>query len=230
MAADWDLFIDETKEGGNLKCLGVLAFHAGVTEGIFSHLAEARNSIVSRGRKVGEIHWKDLGDAEAEVAEKWLLYFLGGPMMFFAAAFCKPKETKQAALTRVLQTLENDNRVPHGLARARTTIHVDADPSDPRDMLRQLRSRFGLLRAFSWESKGSLLLQLCDLLLGIALADSSGSLNNLSQGVSPRQKLKHRLLQHARSNTQVRAKRGKRNGVVLLRPGEGAEFLLLGKT
>jgi hypothetical protein len=229
MAADWDLFIDETKEGGKLKCLGVLALHAGVAEGIFAQLAKAKNALVSRGNKVGEIHWKDLGEVEAEVAQEWLSLFLGGPMMFFVVALCMPAETKETAVTRVLQALENDSRVPYGLARDRTTIHVDADSSDPPDMLRQLRSRFRLLRAFSWESKGSLLLQLCDLLLGIALADSSGSLNSLSPDASSRQKLKHRLLQYARCNAQARARRGKRNGVVLLQPGGGAEFLLLGK-
>jgi len=39
--ADWDIFIDETKEGGRLKSLAVLVFEAGVTEGILHYPRES---------------------------------------------------------------------------------------------------------------------------------------------------------------------------------------------
>jgi len=76
-----------------------------------------------------------------------------------------------------------------------------------------LRKQFGLLRAFEWDSKGSLLLQLSDILLGITQSDSDGSLDALNSTASEIKKRKKDILEHARSIVNQKAKLGKINAV-----------------
>jgi hypothetical protein len=162
-----DCFVDEVKNGGTVTGLGVLLLEAGVTEGLDGQLNRPIAREQGKGHKIGEIHWSDMGEYEAEVAKQWLTYFLQGPLMFFVHAKGRAGESKAATLKRLIELLEADPHLP-GFHRSSTVVHFDTDSADPRDLLRDLRRGFGLLRAFKWNSKGSRLLQLSDLLLGIA--------------------------------------------------------------
>lgn len=226
MASSWDLYIDEIKCGGSVKALGVLAFEAGVVEGIYHKLSDAKNRLVGKGKRIGEIHWCDLDGTEVDLAKEWISFFFNGPMMFFALALCEKKEAKIDVVRRIVQALENDPHVPGGLNRGSTTVHLDIDSSDGKFILRSLRRSFGLLRAFSWDSKGSLLLQLSDVLLGIAYADHAKTLENPR---SNKATLKHDVLIHARSMARQCAGRRPRPKypVILITPSNQVSPLLL---
>lgn len=72
MSADWDIFVDEAKVGGTVEYLACLVFEAGVTEGIHRQLLRARGAVQRRGIPVGEIHWRCINRAGANVAKEWL--------------------------------------------------------------------------------------------------------------------------------------------------------------
>src|SRR5437879_4911225 len=129
MARDWDLFIDEVKDAGRLRAIGALVLESGIAEGLYFQL---RRQIVKReGRgRVGEVHWSALGKIEAAVAKEWISHFLGGPMMFFVLLRVKPRDTRPKAIQRLVKQLE-DKRVPGGLKRSSTTVHLDLDDADP---------------------------------------------------------------------------------------------------
>jgi len=86
--------------------------------------------------------------------------------------------------------------------------------------LNGLRHRFGLLRAFRWDSKASLLLQLSDVLLGFAAADSNGNLDNLPANASAGDRRRAEVLIHARMVAVNHARENKRNGVVVVGAGQ----------
>jgi hypothetical protein len=148
------------------------------------------------------------------VAKEWVTHFLSGPLMFFVYFRAKEGETKLEAFKRLIEHMEQDNRVPGGLWRKTTTLHLDIDTSDSRTILRELRRSFGLLRAFKWDSKGSLLLQLSDLLLGIAQADRASSLDTLDETASKAKQIKKEVLDHARSTALQKRSLNKINAVI----------------
>lgn len=226
MATHWDLFIDDVKDGGTLKALGALVLHSGIAEGLYFQLCRQIAKREGRGR-VGEIHWSALGKIEAAVAKEWISHFLRGPMMFFVLLRVKSRETKLQAIQRIVQQLEDDERVPGGLNRSSTTVHLDLDDADPPDVLRSLRRKVGLLRAFKWDSRGSLLLQLSDVLLGIASADSDGSLTGPLDKLSEAARRKREILEHARTEARARASHGKFNAVLELDAGGRATYRLV---
>lgn len=226
MVLNYDLFIDEVKDGGKLQELGALVINTDVVEGLYYQLQKAINKREGSEGKIGEIHWSNLTEIEAKVAKDWLNHFLNGPMMFFVFLQAKQMETKLKACERLIENLENDSKVPGGMVRSQTTIHLDIDRSDPNDILRNLRKTFGLLRAFKWDSKGSLLLQLSDLLLGIAKADSDGSLDELSKNDSVAKERKKSLLYHARSMAQDKYAKGNFNALIRIDKNDKIEYCL----
>ena len=119
---------------------------------------------------------------------------------------------------RLIEHLEADRRVPGRLIRGTSTVHLDIDDSDPANILRELRKSFGLLRAFKWDSKSSLLLQLSDLLLGLARADRDSSLDSPDPNTSftKAKERKKAVLEHARRVSREKAERGKLSAVIEL--------------
>ena len=82
MVANWDLYVDEVKDGGTIRHLGVLLLETGAREILHHLLLKEKNFLSGKGR-LGEVHWSNLKKRETELAERWLARFLGGPMMFF---------------------------------------------------------------------------------------------------------------------------------------------------
>lgn len=215
MSAQMDCFVDEVKDGGTVISLGILIVEAGVLEGIDGALNRPIEKRTGSGATVGEIHWSKLGDLEAGVAKEWLTSFLQGPLMFFVLAPVLQDEDKAGTLKRVITVLEEDSRVMGGFSRQTTTVHFDTDSSDPKDLLRGLRREYGVLRAFKWDSKGSRLLQLCDLLLGIATHLSRGDAS-ACEAVSVGEQRRQNVVTFARSEAQRFARHGKVNAILEL--------------
>jgi hypothetical protein len=174
MAVNMDCFVDEVKAGGNVIALGVLVLEPGVLEGLHRGLEKPINQRIGCGATVGEIHWSKMGDLECGVAKEWVSHFFSAPCTFFVLCRCLENETKAGAIKRLIESLESDPRVYGGLSRQLTTVHLDFDSADPPDMLHDLRRNFGLLRAFKWDSKSTRLIQLSDVLLGVAQFAQSG--------------------------------------------------------
>jgi hypothetical protein len=217
MSQNIDCFVDEVKDGGKIIALGVLLMEVGVLEGMAHSLHEPIARLEGAGTKVGELHWAQLGKVDAMVAEEWLRNFFRAPLTFFVLVTKVGNESKAAMLKRLITVLEADARIRGGFSRTTTTIHFDTDESDPRSLLRDLRRDFGLLRAFKWDSKGSLLLQLSDLLLGIARQVMVEGTHGAQAGdVSERTRIRRDVISKARSIAQESADRGKVNGILVL--------------
>lgn len=169
MTMPWDSFVDEVKSGSTVSHIGVLFLETGVYESLVDQLFISINHYRGRSVRVGEIHFSNLGAVEARVAAAWLRIFFKAPNSFFVLVKLMPGESKQLAYERLISRLENEPRVPHGLDRHETTVHFDFDGAEPRGFLVDLRRRFGMLRAYEWDSKASRLHQLCDTLLGISV-------------------------------------------------------------
>jgi hypothetical protein len=202
MATDWDLFVDEHKSGGKITLLGIVAVNAGTVEGLLKQLYSSRIKRAGRRVTVGEVKWSGLGKVEADVAREWLSFFLRGPLMFFALLESQPGETRAAGVRRFVELMEADPAVPGELDRKATTVHLDIDLSESHGTLKDLRRDFGLLRAFHWDSKSSLILQLSDLLIGLAAADASGELDVEEKDLSEGRKIRKGVLEHARSEAR----------------------------
>ncbi|MGA2229469.1 MAG: hypothetical protein ABSH22_00955 [Tepidisphaeraceae bacterium] len=171
-----DCFVDETKDpkdGGRVIALGVLIVESGVLESLHRQLENPIDQRAGCGAIVGEIHWREMGDIQAAVAKEWLSVFFSAPCTFFVHCRCLRDQTKSQTIKRLIESLEADPHVFGGLSRKLTTVHLDFDSADPPGMLEDLRRGFGLLRAFKWDSEGSRLLQLSDILLGVAKSAQS---------------------------------------------------------
>lgn len=210
-----DCFVDEVKDGGIVTGLGVLLLEAGVTEGLDGQLNRPIATAEGSGCKIGEIHWSDMHEYEANIAKQWLTYFLQGPMMFFVYAKSRVGESKADTLKRLILTLEADQYFL-GFHRSTTVVHFDTDRADHRGLLRDLRRNFGLLRAFKWNSKGSRLLQLSDLLLGITLYLTKPSTTSLDAQPSKGELLRQDIISILRSEATRFADHGKINAILLL--------------
>lgn len=226
--ADWDIYIDERKDGSRLLALGALILHAGVAERVRLQLRRVISKREGSGCKIGEIHWSGLSEIEAAVAREWIEIFLSVPMTFFVHMRVREHETKASASLRLVEYLESETQVPGSLSRTRTTVHLDIDESDSAADLERLRSASGVLRVFRWESKGSLLLQLSDLLLGLAKLDRDSSHELPNGGQSKASLRKWNILDHARAEANRKADRQKRNAVVDLDENNRARFCLFG--
>jgi hypothetical protein len=128
-------------------------------------------------------------------------------------------------LKRLITTLEVDSHIGGGLSRSATTVHFDTDDGDLTNLLRDLRRNFGLLRAFKRDSRGSRLLQLCDLLLGISTSLSRAGTFSTSSLITVCGQRKQELIAWARSEAKHFSVRGKINAVLELTP-EGLRYLL----
>lgn len=133
-------------------------------------LAPAKTNIENRLRvkKLGSPHWVEMKEHMDTVATAWLDKFFSGPLMFFVYAPARAATSRLDLVTAVIERLERDPRVPYGLERSSTTIHLDYDHQDAQDLDMRLVRDFRLLRAFHWNDRGSPLLQLADLLLGMS--------------------------------------------------------------
>ena len=216
MSAQLDCFVDEVKDGGKLVALGVLFLEVDVLEGLDGLLRKPLAKIAGTGTKVGEVHWSSLSPLEAKIAAQWLTSFLSGPLMFFVLALRQNRETKAETFKRLIEVLESDPRVPGGFSRRTTTVHFDADDSDPARLLRGLRRDFGMLRAFKWDSKGSRLIQLCDLLLGVTKHSLRASDVASQTTVTKAETLRQKLISDVKAVAADRAARGKINSLLVL--------------
>lgn len=216
MSAQMDCFVDEVKDGGKLVALGVLFLELDVLEGLDRLLRKPIVTLAGAGAEVGEVHWSSLSSLEAEVAMQWLTSFLSGPLMFFVLALRQNRETKAETFKRLVERLESDPRVPGGFSRRTTTVHFDANDSDPAKLLRSLRRDFGMLRAFKWASKGTRLIQLCDILLGV----TNHSLR--APGLAPRRTIskaearRQQLISGVKAVAADKAAHGKINSLLVL--------------
>lgn len=225
MAHQWDIFADEYKDNARLLGLGALCIHAGVQGVLYDLLAKAKDACRSRNNcKIGQVQWKDLNQSELPVAKDWLNHFFRGPMMFFVrfdADMIGGRATIEGLVRGLIERLEDSPFVPGGLVRGATTLHLDYETSYSGNVLERMRSEFGLLRAFKWDSHGSELLQLTDLLLGISVAETSGRFPTTgSLPSSGRDSIKRQLVVHARQEAVRIERKGKRNVVLAAMHGQ----------
>ncbi|XDD49690.1 hypothetical protein AB3N59_15035 [Leptospira sp. WS92.C1] len=124
--------------------------------------------------EIGEIHWSDLNDSKYKVAMKWIESFFNSPMTFFMMYSQKKyTKTRKEIIETVIPLLETNNKIPEGFSRLNTTLHLDYENSDVREIW-MLERIFRMLRAYPWDSRGSPLIQLCDILLNVASNVESG--------------------------------------------------------
>ena len=185
MVANWDLFGDEVKLGGTVSAVGLLAIEAGVVPTLTAHLIRDLDRVFNdhRDDTRREVHWVDLDAVEKRIAEQWISTYYRAPMVFFLFIPSAWTRGNRLDLVRAaIQRLEGDPRVPYGLSRSQTTVHLDYDSFDVNELGR-LKREFGLLRAFPWDSHGSPLLQLTDVLLGLSNCLYTGELpKNTARG------------------------------------------------
>ncbi len=228
MTAAWDIFGDEQKAAdGEATGIGLLVVEAGVVGQLAQALLDEKNQLEGSGGRIGSVHWSDLRDREADLACRWLNRFFQGPLLFFVYIPVDEEIGSQPRLQLVKQAIEQleaDPRVPGGgLDRERTTIHLDYDNKDARELHLQLVRGFGLLRAFHWSDRDSVLLQLSDLLLGISERDRSGT----AFGESRREANKKKAFDCARERARYYSARDKDNWVFCYEPTGGLRRLLL---
>jgi len=221
MAADWDLFIDEYKDGGKLLGIGAICLEAGVTPNLGQSLVKTKDKVQnSIGHKISEIHWTAMDHDRSEVALEWVNLFLSGPLMFHTRLdITSTKDSVGTLVRRLVQILEANPKVKHGLVRGQTTVHLDYDSANTNAVLSRLRRSFGLLRAFQWHSRGSELIQLSDLLLGISVAETSKALPPGHKPQSKKQSFKVKVMEHIRNKAKHHAKNQKRNAIVVFSGG-----------
>jgi hypothetical protein len=227
MAIDWDIFVDEHKDGGRVVAIGALCLEAGVTPNLQDTLVKEKSRVENRlGHGIGEIHWKRLDGGKSDIAVRWMNAFLSGPMMFYVRFDAFRRGSSVVNLTKALvERLERSLAVPGGLERDKTTVHVDYDTANTGHLLASLRRDFGVLRAFKWHSHGSELIQLSDVLLGITLAESNGALPSNHCPVSRAEKHRLKVMEYVRVFAKKRAARGKRNHMLVMH-GNTDEVLL----
>lgn len=226
MSTSWDIFGDEVKApDGGASGIGLLIVEAGVV-GLFTQkLLDNKNRLEGSETGIGSVHWSSLSDRKAKLACCWLNSFFQAPLVFFV--YIPVDIGSQSRLELVKQTiekLEQDIRVPgNGLSRGQTTLHLDYDNSDARFLHQQLVRDFGLLRAYHWSDRDSVLLQLSDLLLGISKRERSGQTFGSSKG----DKRKQRVIEYARERAVFWSEKGKNNWVFCYEPTGGLNRLLV---
>lgn len=199
MSSPWDIFVDEHKAAdGRASGIGLLVVEAGVVD-LLSHVfLTEKNQLEGSGGKIGSVHWSNLKDREANLACRWLDRFFNAPLVFFVYIPVGEDVGSQPRLELVkkaITQLEADSRVPAGgLHRSRSVLHLDYDNMDARKLYLQLVREFGLLRAYHWSDRDSVLLQLSDLLLGISEREHS----RRGFAESRREATKNKVLEYAR--------------------------------
>ena len=228
MTASWDIFGDEQKAAdGGASGIGLLVVRASVVGQFTQALLDEKNQLEGSGGRIGSVHWSNLGDREADLACRWLNRFFQGPLLFFVYIPVGEDVGSQPRLKLVKQAIEQleaDPCVPAGgLDRGRTTLHLDYDNRDARELHLQLVRGFGLQRAFHWSDHDSVLLQLSDLLLGISERERSGRVCAESR----REARKNKVFECAREKADYYSARGKDNWVFCYEPTGGLRRLLV---
>ncbi len=223
MASPWDIFADEQKAAdGGASGIALLVVEAGVVGLLIHALLTEKNQLEGSGDRIGSVHWSNLKDREADLACRWLDRFFKTPLVFFVYIPVGEDVGSQPRLELVKQAitqLEADSHVPAGgLHRSRTVLHLDYDNTDARKLYQELVRNFGLLRAYHWSDRDSVLLQLSDLLLGISERERSGR----GFGESRREATKHKVLECARARAGLA-----RNWVFCYEPTGGLRRLLV---
>lgn len=226
MTTAWDIFGDEKKmPDGSAKGIGLLVLEAGVVCQFAQELTDEKTRLQGKGDRIGSVHWAALKDREADLACRWMDRFFQGPLMFFVYVPVGRKRSTRLDLVRqAIERLEKDPHIPaHGLHRGRTTLHLDYDNQDARELHLQLVLGFGLLRAFHWSDRDSPLLQLTDLLLGVSERERASRAATSSRADRRRQK----VLDHARTRARQHAQMAKHNWVLCYEPGQALRRLLV---
>lgn len=220
MSANWDIFGDEQKAAnGRPSAIGLLCVERGVVCQLAQHLLVAKSKLQGTGRDVGSPHWRELKERQDELLVRWLDIYFEAPCVFFVYVPSTSATSRLDLVAGAIERLEGDSRVLHGLDRKHTTLHLDYDNQDARELDMRLVRRFGLLRAFHWNDRGSPLLQLTDVLLGIAERDYTGR----GFAKSACEDRRRRVVEHAR---QVFTRK-RRNHVVAYEPSGETRTLLL---
>ncbi|MBI4570256.1 MAG: hypothetical protein HY719_17830 [Planctomycetes bacterium] len=177
MTTGWDIYVDERKDSsGHPSEIGLLVLEAGVACCLGALLFKEKDRLRCQKTKhlgskcpIGSLHWTDMKSLEAELACRWIDRFLAGPLMFFVlAAAGRDPRSRLCQVMQAVERLECDPLVPGGLSRGTSTVHLDFDVQDAKSAHVELVRGFGLLRAFPCNDRGSELLQLADILLGIS--------------------------------------------------------------
>ena len=228
MTASWDIFGDEQKAAdGGASAIGLLVVEAGVVCQLAQVLIREKDQLEGSAPGIGSVHWSDLGGREADLACLWINQFLRGPMQFFVyipASGIVGSLPRLELVKRAIELLEADRYVPAGgLERARTTLHLDYDNRDAKELHLSLVRNFGLLRAFHWSDRDSVLLQLSDLLLGISEREHS----RRNFGQSNREARKSKVFACAKNKAVYYSERGKDNWVYCYEPAGALCRLLI---
>ena len=225
-ASSWDIFGDEQKAAdGGASIIGLLILETSIATQFDQVLRDEKNKLEGSRGKIGSVHWSNLKNYEAKLACRWLNRFFQGPLMFFV---CIPvdigSQPRLALVKQAIEQLEADPQVPvGGLYRNKTTLHLDYDNQDARELHSQLVREFGILRASQGSDRDSVLLQLCDLLLGISERERSGRAFTQSKGDTRRSK----VFDYAHERAGHYSARGKNNWVFSYEPGGGLRRLLV---
>jgi|ERR1700722_15945897 len=215
------IYIDERKgRGGAIDAIGALCLHSGVWPGLHRQL-------LSAALPYRRVHWSELDDTEGATAKAMLEFFLHGPLMFFVA-LKRPPEFRPGMhdmAVRLVQILENSNRVPGGLHRSQTEAYLDRDTAYDESVLNRLRS-FGIRYADVIVNRQSLELQLADVLLGITTLETDGLMH--ADPNSRRTLRKRSVLEHLRREVEHSARRGKRNAILSMSWSGDPEILFCG--
>ena len=225
-ASSWDIFGDEQKAAdGEASSIGLLVVYAGVVAQFSQALLDEKNKLEGSSSKIGSVHWSKLSDREADLACRWLNRFFQGPLMFFVYVPVDIGSQPRLELVKqAIEQLEFDPNVPaRGLDRSKAVLHLDYDHEDIRELHGQMVGNFGLLRAYHWSDRDSVLLQLCDLLLGISERERSGRAFTQSKGDTRRRK----VFDYAHERAGHYSARGKNNWVFSYEPSGGLRRLLI---
>jgi len=222
VTANWDIFADEQKaRDGSAAAIGLLCIERGVVCQLAQELIQRKTDIENRLsiRKLASPHWVEMKRHMDDVAIEWFDEFFTGPLSFFVYVPAPATVSRLDLVKAAIERLEADPRVPHGLHRSATTIHLDYDHQDARELDIELVRGFGVLRAFHWDDRGSPLLQLTDLLLGMSERLHTGRTLPPSDAEARRQ----RAISSARASFD---KHGKKNLGVAYEPDGSLKHLL----
>lgn len=217
----WEMFVDEQKHKHKFLSIGILVLHKNTLCQLYAQMIKTRDRVQNvHGAKIGEVHWSALNVGKADLACAWLDDFFHAPMAFFAyVPNLDNYESRFDLVAEAVERFESDSCIPSGFDRRHATVHVDYD-SDISMLDNVLSREFGLLRAYPWDSKGSPLLQLSDVLLGIAATESGNAPVNPE---SKKGSLRLKIVEHAIEENRRKSK----NHVFVYHGEEGYRRLLV---
>lgn len=218
MTFPWILCVDETKDDGRIAAIGVLVVQHTVAPQARAVLEKERARFEDEHNiTVGELKWTKLKSAaKAALTGICIERYLQAPLMFFITVRAADDEhvSRFDLVKRAVIHLEGNPRVPGGLTRGRTTLILDHDDLDSRTFEDEAAA-FGLMFAEESDSRSDPLLQLADVLLGIANREYEGR----KFGNTPGERHRAEVFAHTQDRYDHYGKGRKKNWIFALEAG-----------